>query len=169
MARKRAQSGQSTVEYVLLSASVVLPLTFAIVFTAQLLWVWHSVVEFTRDGARYASTHCWQNDSENVVAWMKTHVPPMPDMDQIQGGEALIEVKYYAKDPESGQLVDFSCDGGDCSAQCVPDAVTVRLTNYEFRKFMGYLGLPSVKIPDFFTTVPMESGGCDPEQGLCLP
>jgi hypothetical protein len=52
---------------------------------------------------------------------------------------------------------------------CVPDAVTVRVTNYEFRKFMGYLGLPPVSVPDFYTTVPIESAGCDPEQGTCLP
>jgi hypothetical protein len=163
------ERGQATVEYVIVSAGIVLPVTFAIVFTAQLLWVWHSVVEFTRDGARYAATHCWQSDTQNVTDYMKQHVPPTVDMDQFQNGPAQITVSYFAKDPDTGQLVDFTCDGGDCSTMCVPDAVTVRVTNYEFRKFMGYLGLPPVSVPDFYTTVPIESAGCDPEQGTCLP
>ncbi len=156
-------------EYVLVAGGVILPLTFALVFTTQLLWVWHSVVEFTREGGRYATTHCYQADTENVANYMRTHVPPMVDMEQFQNGAATLEIKYYSRDPESGQMVDFTCDGGDCSTQCVPDAVTVRVTNYEFRKFMPYLGLPAVKIPDFYTTLPMESAGCDPEQGSCLP
>ena len=78
--RRKRQSGQSTIEYVLVSAGVFLPLTFAIVYTAELLWVWHSVVEFTRDGARYAATHCWQGDGSNVTAYMRTHVPAMVAM-----------------------------------------------------------------------------------------
>jgi hypothetical protein len=163
------QSGQATMEYVLMCAGVIFPLTFAIIFTAELLWVWHSVVEFTRDGARYAATHCWQGDGQNVMDYMRAHVPPMVDMSQITGGEAELEIAYFSKDPASGQLVDFACDGGDCSTLCVPDAVRVRLRNYQFRYFMGYLGLPAVAIPDFYTTLPIESAGCDPEQGTCLP
>ena len=37
------------------------PLTFALIFTAQLLWIWHSVNDFTRQGAGYAATHCWES------------------------------------------------------------------------------------------------------------
>jgi hypothetical protein len=166
---RTSERGQASLEYVLTASAVILPLTFAIIFTAQLLWVWHSVVEYTREGGRYATTHCWQGDGENVATYMKTHVPLMVDLDQFQNGEAQIELKYFSRDAESGQLVDFSCDGGDCSTMCVPDAVSVRITNYEFRKFVSYLGLPAVKIPDFYTILPMESAGCDPEQGSCLP
>jgi hypothetical protein len=169
MMKAHRRSGQATMEYVLVSATVMIPLTFAIIFTAELLWVWHSVVEFTRDGARYATTHCWQSDGQNVADYMKQHVPPMVDSSQITGGDAEISISYYSRDPESGTLVDFACDGGDCSSMCIPDAVTVRLKNYQFRYFVSYLGLPAVSIPDFYTTLPMESAGCDPEQGTCLP
>ena len=55
--RRRGESGQTTVEYGLLYAGVILPLTFAIIFAAEMLWVWHSVVDFTRNGAQYAATH----------------------------------------------------------------------------------------------------------------
>ena len=64
--RRQRESGQATIEYAITFAGIILPLTFMIIFTAQLLWVWHSVVDFTRDGARYATTHCWQAGKDNV-------------------------------------------------------------------------------------------------------
>ena len=47
----RCESGQTAVEYGILYAGVIVPFTFAIIFVAEMLWVWHSVVDFTRDGA----------------------------------------------------------------------------------------------------------------------
>jgi hypothetical protein len=166
--RLRSQSGQATVEYALTYVGIILPLTFAIIFTAQLLWIWHSVVDFTRDGARYAATHCWQASQDNVVGYMRTHVPAMIDQDQFQNGTAEISVRYFTRDPASGVLSDFSCDG-ECSTSCIPDTVTVSINNYEFRKFLSVLGIPPVPLPDFHTSLPMEGAGCDPEQGSCLP
>jgi hypothetical protein len=163
------RQGQATLEYVLISGAVLLPVTLAIVFTAQLLWVWNSVVDFTREGARYAATHCWVSGGGNTMDYMRTHVPPMVDMAQFQGGDAEIMVEYFGRNPETGALEEFACDSGECSAMCVPDVVKVSVRNYEFRQFMAYLGLPPVRIPDFQTTVPMESAGCDPEQGICVP
>ena len=163
--------GQAALEYALLYAGVILPLTFGIVFVAVMLWVWHSVVEFTRDGARYAATHCWQADGANVIQYMKTHVPPTIDMDQLTGvgsSPAQIVVSYFSRDPDSGALTDFTCDG-ECTVDCVPDVTTVRITGYEFHRFVDFLKLPAVAMPEFPTTLPMESVGCDPEQGTCLP
>jgi len=150
-------------------SAIVAPITFAIIFTAQLLWVWHSVVDFTRDGARYATTHCWQSSHENVVGYMRSNVPMMVDMDQFQTGQAEIDVQYFSRDLESGSLVEFACEGGDCSTECVPDTVTVSIRNYEFRRFVSSLGLPPVPLPDFRTSLPIEGAGCDPEQAACLP
>src|SRR6266849_3340200 len=90
---RRSESGQTAVEYGILYAGVIVPLTFAIIFVAEMLWVWHSVVDFTRDGARYAATHCWSADGQNVTAYMQTHVPRMIDMDQFQQGPAQIAVQ----------------------------------------------------------------------------
>jgi len=78
-ADRRDRSGQALVEFALAWGAVILPLTFMIIFTSELLWIWHSVADFTRDGARYAATHCWQGDGSNVVSYMKANLPPMPD------------------------------------------------------------------------------------------
>jgi hypothetical protein len=161
-------SGQATLEFVLAYAGVLLPATLALLYTSQLLWVWHSVALFTRVGARYAATHCWQASADNVTLFMKNNVPATIDQSQFVNGPARITVTYYSKDPDSGQLTAFSCDG-DCSVLCIPDTVTVSVIGYEFRTFVSALGLPPVPIPDFRTSVPIESAGCDPEQGACLP
>lgn len=158
--------GQSTVEYAVLTAGVIIPMTFGIIYLAQILWVWHSVNDLTRDGARYAATHCWQASAANVTAYMKANVPLMIDRDQFVNGTADIQVNYFSRDPASGTLSDFTCDT-ECSTSCVPDAVTVRVVNYSFRNFVGYLGLPPVQMPDFRTTAAIEGAGCDPEQGFC--
>jgi hypothetical protein len=159
---RRPRSGQALSEFAVLYAGVALPLTFMIVFVSEMLWVWHSVADFTRDGARYAATHCWMSDGSNVAG------PPMIDMDQFQTGAAGIQVQYFQADPATGALTPFSCSSGDCSAGCVPDAVSVSITNYKFTRFSGFFKLPAVTIPPFTTSVPMESAGCD-ESGNCLP
>jgi TadE-like protein len=160
--------GQSTVEFALAYAALLLPLTFAIIYTSEMLWVWHSVNDFTRQAAGYAATHCWQSSAQNVLDFMRANVPAMIDQDQFINGPAHITVSYFAKDPDTGQMTPFSCDG-DCSTGCIPDAVTVSITGYTFAGINTYLGIAPVALPDFQTSLPVESAGCDPEQALCLP
>jgi hypothetical protein len=162
------QRGQTLVEYVLLFGGVIVPLTFGLIAMAQLMWVWHSVVDYTRLGARYAATHCWQGDGQNVVAWMRQNAPPIPDQASFRDGGVDLVVEYFKLNPDTLTLEAFSCDG-ECSVTCIPDTVTVRVRNYEFRPFMAYLGLPPVQIPDFSATMPIESAGCDPDTGTCTP
>ena len=96
-------------------------------------------------------------------------LPPLENgVGSIQRGSAIVTVTYFSRDPETGDMVDFACDAGECSTGCVPDAVTVSVTNYEFRRFFGALGLPPVTLPDFKTSMAMGSAGCD-ETGNCLP
>src|SRR5258705_12536487 len=162
------RKGQSTVEFAITYAGVIIPTTFALIFTSQLLWIWHSVADFTRQGAGYAVTHCWQGSGDNVAQFMRANVPPMIDRDQFQNGPAQISVTYFSKHPDTGQLIPFQCDG-ECSANCVPATVTVTVTGYEFRTFVTSFGFPPVVIPNFQMSLPMESAGCDPEQGTCVP
>ncbi len=166
--RRRKQQGQTLVEYIILFGGVIVPLTFGLIAIAQMMWVWHSMVDYTRLGARYATTHCWQSDGQNVIGWMRQNVPPIPDQASFRDGTVDIAVEYFKLNPDTRTLETFSCDA-DCSAQCVPDTVTVRIRNYEFRPFMAYLNLPPVQMPDFATAMPVESAGCDPDTGTCTP
>jgi TadE-like protein len=168
MAERNRRAGQTTIEFALAYLGVLLPLTLGLVYISQLLWIWHSVADFTRQGAGYAATHCWQSSAGNVIGFMRSNVPPMPDRDQFQSGPAQITVSYFSKDPDTGQLTSFQCDS-DCSSNCVPDVVTVGVTGYEYRPFVTALGLLAVALPNFQTSVPMESAGCDPDAGACLP
>jgi hypothetical protein len=162
------QSGAMLVEYALAYVAVIVPLTFGIIYAAQMLWIWHSVGDWTRAGARYASTHCWQESGDNVQSWMRANVPAMPDQDLFRSGSVELSVQYFGRDTDTGTLAPFSCDS-ECSVQCVPDAVTVSVRNYQYGTFLRYLGLAPISMPEFQTTVPVESAGCDPEQGTCTP
>ena len=79
-----------------------------------------------------------------------------------------MNVTYYAKDPASGTLSEFTCDS-ECSTACIPDTVTVRVSNFQYRGIMTYLGFAPVQMPEFQAAVPMEGAGCDPESGTCTP
>jgi hypothetical protein len=158
--------GQATVEFALAYGAVMVPVLFGIVYVAQLLWVSHSITEFTRDGARYAATHCWEPDAENVVAYMQANVPPNIDQAEFKsGGSAQINVRYQQRDPDTGDLADFTCSLG-CSTACVPDAVTVTVTNYQFQHYVTLL--KSVTLPPFPASQAVEGNGCD-QTGSCNP
>ncbi|HML16949.1 MAG TPA: hypothetical protein VK419_07975 [Bryobacteraceae bacterium] len=160
--------GAVNLEFALTYTGLILPATLGLIYIAQLLWTWHSVNEFTREGASYASTHCWESSGANVLTFMRANVPAMIGQDQFQNGPVQLNVNYFAIDPTTGALTPFSCDG-DCSVGCIPDTVTVSVTNYSFATFLSYLGLPAVPLPNFQTSLAVEGAGCDPEQGVCLP
>src|SRR5712692_3409091 len=131
-----ARRGQTAVEFTLVYGLVLLPLTFMFVFSCEMLWVWHSVAEWTRQGAKYAATHCFQSDGDNVRQWMRSHVPLMVDRNRFREGEVDINVDYFNADPSTGELTAFSCDGTECSTECVPETVRVTVANYEFRRML---------------------------------
>ena len=169
--RGKSRAGQQLAEFAISYAFLFLPLSMMIIFTAQLLWVWHSAVEYTRAGARYASTHCYQAGGTNVITYMRANVPPMPDRDLFRDGSAELEVTYYQRDSTTGELGEFTCPGSDCSRDCVPDMVRVRIVNYQFRGLQSYFGLPPVSLPNFQTSLPVESIGCSTADGevVCQP
>jgi len=158
----RGHSGQALPEFVVLYAGVILPLTFMVIFVAEMFWVWHGVVDFTRDGARYASTHCWTADGGNVLAYMESHVPPILDRSVFENNDAGISIQYFS----DGGVTPF--DINNC-AGCLPDTVSVSITNYEFLRFASFMKQPPVKIPPFTTILPMESAGFQDASGSCVP
>lgn len=161
---RRRQRGQAVIEFALLYAGVILPLTFMIIFVAEMLWIWHGVVDFTRDGARFAATHCYQASGANVVAYMQTHVPAIIDQNRFQTGEVTITVEYFSLNAD-GTTAAFS---PDACAGCMPDTVSVSIPNYQFLRFSGYFRLPPVTMPPFTTNLPMESGGFQDASGVCV-
>jgi Flp pilus assembly protein TadG len=164
-ASSHPRGGQAAVEFALLYSAVVLPLTFMLVYVSQMLWIWHSVSDYTRGIAHFAATHCWQSDdsASNVLLWATNHVPPMIDQDQFQSNAAGITVSYFAQAAD-GTLTPFACE----TTACVPDMVSISITSYQYNRFSGFFGLPSVKMPPFTTTVPMESGGYQDASGTCV-
>jgi hypothetical protein len=160
--RRRRRSGQATIEFALVYGAVFMPLTFMTIFVAEQLWIWHSVSDFTRDGASYAATHC-ATDGSNVVGYMVNRVPAMIDQNRFQGGEAVINVEYITIGADGARA---PYDPTACGS-CMPDAVSVSITNYQFLRFAGFLGLAPATMPPFTTTVPMESGGYQDASGSC--
>jgi len=158
------------VETALVMGTVMVPLTFGLMVAAEVAWTYHSLVTLTRQGARYAATHCYQDSAgSNVVNWMQANAPLFIDREQLLSGEAQIQVSYWRHDPDTHETVPFGCAGDSCTAQCVPDSVTVSLSGYRFRHLMTLLGLPPIQAPAFSTTVEMESMGANPDTGVSSP
>jgi len=166
MKRHNGEAGQATLEFALLYVAAILPLTFMIVFVAQMLWIWHSAADFTREGARYAATSCWASDgsASNVQAHMQTVEPGV--MRQFQSASAQIQVAYFTRNAD-GSVAPF--DASACTGNlCIPDSVSVSVTNYQFLPFSGFMKLPPVTMPSFTTTEPMESAGYQDASGTCV-
>jgi hypothetical protein len=167
--RPNTRLGAVTVEFALVYGLILLPLSFMFVFACQMLWVWHSVAEWTRAGAKYAATHCYQAGGDNVTNWMRENVPRMIDQERFRQGEVEIAVEYFTQDPATGDPVEFTCEGPDCSVECIPEQVRITVSAYEFRRMFDVLGLAPVPLPDFRTSLSMEGAGCNPEDATCLP
>ena len=165
-----ASRGQATVETALIMMTVMLPLTFGIVALADVAWTYHALVTLTRQGARYAATHCFEDDSgSNVVTWMQSNSPPFLDRPQMAGGTVQILVNYWSHDLANQVSNPFSSCGSTCTPECVPDAVTVSISGYQFRHLLPLLGLQPLEVPSFATTVEIQSAGGDPETGISAP
>ena len=165
----RNRGGQATVELALVMMTVLVPVTFGLLIFAEAAWTYHSLVTLTRQGGRYAATHCWRDAAgSNVVNWMQTHAPPFIDREQLITGGAEIRVEYWTHNLTARETVPFSC-AASCSTECVPDSVTVSISGYQFRHLMSLLGLPPIQAPTFATTVEMQSMGGNPDTGFSAP
>ena len=161
--------GQATVEMALALVAAIIPITFALIAFTEIAWTYHALATVTRQGARYAATHCWQDEGgSNVTNWMQANAPPFPDRRLLVSGGVQIQVNYWTHDPDTHQSIPFTCGGG-CSPDCVPDSVTVSIIGYQFNHFFPLLGLQPLQVPPFSTTVAIESGGGNPETAVSSP
>ena len=161
--------GQATLEMALALLLVIVPMTLALIGFSEVAWTYHALATLTRQAARYAATHCWQDSSgSNVVSWIQSNAPAFPDKPQLQSGGMQILVSYWTHDPVTHQSIPFECAGG-CSPDCVPDSVTVSVSGYQFNHFFPMLGMEPLQAPPFSTTVEMQGAGGDPETGVSTP
>jgi hypothetical protein len=166
--RRSPCAGQASVELALVLI-VLVPLTLGLVTVEEIAWTYHALATLTRQGARYAATHCWEDDAgSNVVSWMETNAPPFLDRPQLLTGEVQIQVSYWTHSLETHTSEPFTC-AASCTRECVPDSVTVSISGYQFRHLLPVLGLQPLQIPAFSTTLEMESAGGDPETGISAP
>ncbi len=169
MTRRDSCSGQATVEMAVVFGGVLVPAIFGMLMVGQAMWTWQSVAALTRTGANYAATHCWQDGAgSNVISYMQSHVPPMIDAQQITNGPAQIQVQYWTEDSANHQTLPFDC-AESCSNVCRPDAVTVTISGYQFQSLTRAVGLASISMPPFSTTMHIESSGVNPDTGEALP
>ena len=170
LATGRSTRGQATVETALIMMTVMLPLIFGVVALADVAWTYHALVTLTRQGARYAATHCFEDDSgSNVVSWMQANSPPFLDRPQLVGGTVQILVNYWSHDVVNQVSNPYSGCVSTCTPACVPDSVTVSISGYQLRHLLPLLGLQPLQVPGFATTVEIQSAGGDPETGIAAP
>jgi hypothetical protein len=162
--------GQAAIETALALVAAIVPLTIALLGFSEVAWTYHALATLTRQGAQYAATHCFQDDSgSNVTNWMIGNAPGFPDRPKLVTGEIPIQVQYWTHDSANHLSNPFSCGGDACSAQCVPDSVTVSINGYFYNHFFPYFGFAPFQVPSFSTTVEMQSTGGNPETGVSLP
>ena len=166
---RRGNRGQASVEMALAMIAAIVPITLGLLAFTELAWTYHALATVTRQGARYAATHCWQDESgSNVVTWMQANAPAFPDRPMMTSGGVQIQVTYWMHDPLTRESVPFTCLGS-CSPECVPDSVTVSIVGYQFNHFFPMIGLQPLQAPPFSTTVEMQSAGGDPETAISSP
>ena len=168
VSRSRRTTGQASVEFALVLVFGVVPLTFGLIALVEVAWTYHALTTLTRLGAQYAATHCFADPTgQNVVTWLtdstNASTPAFPDRPQLATGGIQIAVQYSTNDLAGGISTTPPTCSPDCSTDCVPDSVTVSIaagdpTAYTFNRFLISLGLPTVSVPAFATTLPMENG-----------
>ena len=162
--------GQATIETALALVLAIVPLTIALLGFAEIAWTYHALATLTRQGANYAATHCFQDDTgSNVVSWMVANAPAFPDRQLLATGGIPIQVQYWTHDSTTHLSNPFACGGTSCSPQCVPDSVTVSISGYSFSHFRPFFGFAPLTVPAFATTVEIQSSGGNAETGVSLP
>jgi len=170
MPRRRTQRGAATPEFAVIFVAILVPATLGLIMVAQAVWTWSGVVHLTRLGAVYAAAHSpADTNGSNVISYMQAHVPAMVDANQIITGPATITVQYWTQDPVGHQTIPFACAGGGLTADCVPDAVTVTVTGYQFNSIARAIGLQPIAMPSFTTSMQVESSGWDPTSQMFIP
>jgi Flp pilus assembly protein TadG len=143
------QRGTTTVEFAIV-ATVLFTVLFGVIEVARALFVWNTLAEATRRGARVAAVCPVNHASIARVAVLGD--PLGGDTSPLIRGLSTANVQLSYLDEAGTPTVDY------------PEIrfVRVAISNYQHR-FMIPLFARTVTVPPFSTTVPAESLGYIPE------
>ena len=142
------EKGQALLEFAAVTL-VFFILVFGIIEFGRALWTWNTIVQATREGARYAVVAIpTSGDTEimKVVAYndpnaTASSIPVVPGLT-----EANVRVRY------------LNNDGTAAANKIVADLIEVSVINYRFTFLDSILG-PQIALPPFTTSLPLEGLG----------
>lgn len=147
---RRAQKGLTAVEFAICGAMLLLAI-FGAIEMAYAMYVWNTVGEAVRRGARIAAV-CPINSPDALEAAILAD-EGSSDSPVVKGlRTANIDLAYYT----SGGVGTTSYDQASY--------VTVSIANFNFEFVTPFVG-GTITIPPFSTTVPVESLGYIPDTG----
>ena len=149
---RRAQRGTTTVEFAIV-ATVLFIVLFGVIEVGRALFVWNTLSEATRRGARVAAV-CPINHPS--VAKVAVFGDPL-------GGDASPIIRNLST---ANVQVDYLDNTGTPTA-VYEDVryVRVGITNYQHTFLIPFV-VQTVAVPPFTTTLPAESLGIVPELGV---
>ncbi len=148
---KNNQQGTTTVEFAIL-ASVLFVLIFGVIEIGRAFFVWNSVGEVTRRGARLAAVCPVNHGSISKVSMFNA-----PD-----GGSESELLSGLTDDNISLEYLD---DGGTATIVFTEiKSVRVGISDYQHNLLIPFFNM-SITVPEFSTTIPAESLGYIPELG----
>lgn len=153
---KSKQAGLTSVEFAMVG-TVLLLVIFAVIETGRLMWVWETLTEATRRGARVAVVCPVGHDA---IANMTVFNDP------DTGGESAI-----LNGLTSGNVVVEYLDGGSAVLAtpanddfCEIEYVRVRIVGFTHQVLIPFVS-STLDAPEFETTLPAESLGLVPGVG----
>jgi len=148
----RRQRGTTTVEFAIV-ATVLFTVLFGVIEVGRALFVWNSINEATRRGARVAAV-CPLNHSS--IAKVAVFGDPL-------GGDASPILHNLSA---ANVKIDY-LDASGVSTASFPDIryVRVGITGYQHRLLIPFF-TQAIAVPSFTTTLPAESLGYIPELGV---
>lgn len=145
------QRGVTTVEAAIVGA-VALTVLFGVIEIGRALFVWNTLAEATRRGARVAAVCPMNHLSIKRVAILSR--PDGPDTSPAVPGLSTANVAVeYLQD-----------DGSTATSYSQTHYVRVSITGYAYTLFIPFI-MPTITAPPFSTTLPSESLGYVPDTG----
>ena len=145
------QRGATTVEFAIVGA-VALTVLFGVIEIGRALFVWNTLSEATRRGARLAAVCPMNHPAVKRVAILSN--PGGPDTSPVVSGLSTANVTVaYLQD-----------DGSAAASYSQTKYVRVSITGYELTLFIPFV-TPTITAPPFSTTLPSESLGYVPDTG----